>query len=117
MYEIRCLTLEKVHRPEVIAQAIRNSLRGEASNLLRRLGYGASILDILEKFDSVYGEVDSKEHLLAKFYSSKQEDHEDVTKWSCRLENILSSAVDRGRRRPKSPTRSVERHFSLMLIT
>ena len=95
VYEIRCLTLEKVHRPEVIAQAIRNSLRGEASNLLRRLGYGASISDILEKFDSVYGEVDSKEHLLAKFYSSKQEDHEDVTKWSCRLENILSSAVDR----------------------
>ena len=75
MYKIRCLTLEKVHRPEVIAQVIRNSLRGEASNLLRRLGYGASISDILEKFDSVYGEVDSKEHLLAKFYISKQKEH------------------------------------------
>ena len=28
VYEIRCLTLEIVHRPEVISQAIRNSLRG-----------------------------------------------------------------------------------------
>lgn len=95
VYEVKCLLLEKVHKPEVIAQAIRNSLRGEASNLLRRLGYGANISDILEKFDSVYGEVDSKEHLLAKFYSSKQEDQEDVTKWSCRLEDILASAVER----------------------
>ena len=95
VYEVRCLTLEKVHRPEVIAQAIRNSLKGEASNLFCRLGYGVTISDILEKFDSVYGEVDSKEHLLAKFYSSKQKDHENVTKWLCRLENILSSAVDR----------------------
>ena len=51
--------------------------------------------DILSKFNSVYGEVDAKEHLLATFYSAKQEDNEDVTKWSCRLEDILSSAVDR----------------------
>lgn len=95
VYEVKCLLREKVHKPEAITQAIRNSLRGEASNLLRRLGYGASVPEILDKFESVYGEVDSKEHLLAKFYSSKQEEHEDVTKWSCRLEDILSSAVER----------------------
>lgn len=95
VYEVKCLMLEKVHKQELIKQAIRNSLRGEAGNLLRRLGYGATIPDILDKFDSVYGEVDSKEHLLAKFYSSKQEEHEDVTKWSCRLEDILASAVER----------------------
>ena len=67
MYETRCLTLEKVHRPEVIAQAIRNAPRGETSNLLNRLGYGASISDILEIIDSVYGEVDWKEHLYLHF--------------------------------------------------
>ena len=44
---------------------------------------------------SVYGEVDSKEHLLAKFYSSKQEENESVTKWSCRLEDTRASAVER----------------------
>ena len=38
----------------------------KAANLLRRLGYGATIPDILDKFDSVYGETDSKEHLLNK---------------------------------------------------
>ena len=35
--------------------------------------------------------------MLAKFYSSKQEQNEDedVTKWSCRQEDILSSSVKR----------------------
>ena len=95
VYEVKCLLIEKTHKPEVIAQAIRRSLRGEASNLVRRLGIGATIPEILDKFKSVYGEVDSKEHLLAKFYSSKQEENESVTKWSCRLEDTLASAVER----------------------
>lgn len=94
-YEVKCLLLEKTHKPEALAQAIRRSLRGEASNLVRRLGIGATIPEILDKFESVYGAVDTKENLLAKFYSAKQEENEDVTKWSCRLEDILSSAVER----------------------
>lgn len=95
VYEVKCLLKEKTHKPEAIAQAVRRSLRGEASSIVRRLGIGATIEEILHKFDSVYGEVDTKEHLLAKFYSAKQEEGEDVTKWSCRLEDILSSAVER----------------------
>ena len=95
VYEVKCLLKEKTHKPDAIAQAVRRSLRGEASSIVRRLGIGATIEEILHKFDSVYGEVDTKEHLLAKFYSAKQEEGEDVTKWSCRLEDILSSAVER----------------------
>ena len=96
IYEIKCLLFEKTYKPEIILQAVRRSVRGEAANLLRRLGTGASISQIIDKFESVYGEVDTKEHLLAKFYSAKQEESEDITKWSCRLEDILSNAVDRG---------------------
>ena len=95
VYEVKCLLLEKTHKPEALAQAIRRSLRGEASNLAKRLGIGATISQILEKIESVYGEVDTKEHLLAKFYSAKQEENEDVATWSCRLEDILSTAVER----------------------
>lgn len=88
-------TYRKTHKLEIIAQAIRRSLRGEASNLVRRLGIGASIPEILDKFKSVYGAVETKENLLAKFYSAKQGEDEDVTKWSCRLEDILASAEER----------------------
>ena len=95
VYEVKCLLLEKTHKPEAISQAIRRSLRGEASNLARRLGISATIPEILNKFESVYGDVDTKEHLLSKFYSAKQGESENVTKWSCRLEDILSTAVER----------------------
>ena len=63
--------------------------------MVRRLGIGATIPEILEKKESVYGEVDTKEHLLAKFYCAKREENEDVTKYLCRLEDILSTAVER----------------------
>ena len=49
VYEVKCLLIEKTHKPKVIAQAIRRSLRGEASNLVRRLGIGATIPEILDK--------------------------------------------------------------------
>lgn len=68
VYEIKCLLLEMTYKPEIILQAVRRSVRGEADNLVRRLGTGATIVQILEKFESVYGETDTKEHLLAKFY-------------------------------------------------
>ena len=84
-----------IYKPEVLAQAIRKSLRGEASNLLRRLGIGATIPEILAKFESVYGAVDRKGSVLAKFYSARQDENEDVSNWSCRLEDILSIAVEK----------------------
>ncbi len=95
-YEIRSMLLEKTYKLEVIAQAIRRSVRGEAGRIMMRLGPGSSMSETLDKFESVYGVVDSKEALLAKFYSAQQTTDEDVTQWSCRLEDILNSAVERG---------------------
>lgn len=95
-YEVQSLMYEKTYKQEVILQAIRRSLRGEASRILMRLGPGVSFIGILEKFESVYGVVDSKECLLAKFYSAKQKEKESVTEWSCRLEDILNKAAERG---------------------
>lgn len=111
VYEVKCLLVEKTHKPEVLAQAIRRSLRGEANNLVRRLGISATIPEILTKFESVYGEVDTKENLLAKFYSAKQEENEDVTKWSCRLEDILSSAIERKLVEPRNANEMLHNMF------
>ena len=81
VYEVKCLLIEKSHSPQVLAEAVRNSLRSEAKNLITRLSYYPAIPEILEKLESVYGKVDTKEHLLIKFYSAKQDENEDVTKW------------------------------------
>lgn len=94
-YEVRSLLVENTYKKETILQAIRRSVRGEASKMLMRLGTDVTIETILEKFESVYGVVDTKESLLARFYSAKQRDDEDITTWSCRLEDILSQAVEK----------------------
>lgn len=93
-YEVKSLLLEETYKEDMIMQAIRRSVRGEASRILMRLGTGVDIETILEKFESVYGTVDTKEELLAKFYSAKQGESEDITAWSCRLEDLLSRVVE-----------------------
>ncbi|KAK3088739.1 hypothetical protein FSP39_023163 [Pinctada imbricata] len=87
-YEVECLVREK-YTEEIIAHSIRRSLRGEAGRIAMRLGSHASVTEILEKFESIYGIVDKKQMLLSKFYSAKQDVNEDVTAWSCRLEDLL----------------------------
>lgn len=91
---MKSLLLEKTYEEDMIKQAIRRSVRGEASRILMRLGTGVNIETILEKFESVYGTVDTKEELLAKFFSAKQGESEDITAWSCRLEDLLSRVVE-----------------------
>ena len=94
-YEIKSLIHDKTYKIEAVLQAIRRSVIGEASRILMRLGPTADISAILDKFESVYGVVDTKECLLAKFYSARQSPEEDVTTWSCRLEDILNRGLVR----------------------
>ena len=51
-----CLMKESTNE-ETILQAVRRSVRGEAVDVIMRLGVGASIHDILHKMDSIYGNV------------------------------------------------------------
>ncbi|XP_052067824.1 uncharacterized protein LOC127707365 [Mytilus californianus] len=79
----------------------KRSLRGEAGMVAMRLDLDASVQEILQKLDSVYGSVEKKEELLAEFYSARQGTDESVTTWSCRLESILGKAKERGLVQPK----------------
>lgn len=95
-YEVRSLINERIYRDETILQSIRRSVRGEASKILMRLGTSVTIEQVLHKFESVYGIIDCKESLLADFYSAKQAEHESVSTWSCRLEDLLSKPIQKG---------------------
>ena len=95
-YEVICLMKES-KTEESILQAVRRSVRGEAANVIMRLGVGASIHDILHKMDSIYGNVLEQEDVLAEFYSAQQKDDESCSAWSCRLEEILNTAVRLGK--------------------
>ena len=95
-YDVQCLLEENLHPPESIKQAIRNSLRGEAGRIIMRLGPKSSIVNILSKLACVYGTVELGENLLSEFYSVHQRPNEDVSTWSCRLEDLLAKARSRG---------------------
>ena len=91
-YEVHCLLSEK-YKEEEIQQAIRRSVKGDAAGVLQRLK-GKPLADILKKFESVFGKTDNKAAVLKKFYSAEQGKDEDIQHWSCRLEALLSDAIE-----------------------
>ena len=95
-YEVTCLQKEKLYHQDVIIHAVRHSLREEAGRIAMRLGTDASVQQIIQKLDSVYGNVEKKEELMAEFYGARQRPDEDVSTWSCRLEDIIGKATERG---------------------
>lgn len=92
-YEVSCLKDDSTYPPHVVSQAIRRSLKGEAAKVAMRLGSSATTDQLIAKLDSVYGVVETKESMLAQFYSARQREDEDVSAWSCRLEDTLNKAT------------------------
>ena len=45
--------------------------------------------------------VEVRENVLAQFYSARQQQDEAVSDWSCRLEDLLTKAVQLGRAHPR----------------
>lgn len=62
-----------------------------------RLGADATLSQILEKMESIHGTVERGESLLTHFYSATQKSDEDTTSWGCRLADLLSKAIDKGK--------------------
>ncbi|XP_062566718.1 uncharacterized protein LOC134229024 [Saccostrea cucullata] len=98
-YEVTCLSKEGYSK-DTIMNAIRRSLKGEPANVLMRLGPVSTIEEILQKFDSIYGNVLGTEDILAEFYSARQKSDEDCAAWSVRLEELLNQAVKKGKISP-----------------
>lgn len=93
-YEVECLYQES-YRPYVIQQAIRCSLKGEASRVVMHLGPVAPIISIVQKLDNMYGTVAEKEDILSEFYSARQREDEKCARLGCRLEDILNKAIQK----------------------
>ena len=96
-YEVECLLSDKVYSSEEILLAIRRSLKDNAARVLMHMGQKVTVLDILQKFESVFGSVNQSQTILSSFYSAKQGDSEDVSTFANRLEDLLSKAVETGK--------------------
>lgn len=81
---------------KTILNAITRSVKGEPPTAMMRLGHIDSIDEILQKFESINGNVLGTEDILAKFYSAKHKDTEDCANWSIRQEALLNRAISNG---------------------
>ena len=95
-FEVKCLKNTAYLPEHLLLQAIRNSLRGTARNMLVPLGESATADDILEKLDGFYGNVCTSETLMQSFYSDCQKDNETIVSYGSRIERTLSRAVTLG---------------------
>ena len=95
-YSVSCLQKDGTLTSQALGEIIRRSLRGRAARVARTVGPDGSTSNLLVKLDSIFGIVDTKETVLARFYSAKQGENEDVATWSCRLEDLLMEAIDAG---------------------
>ena len=93
-FEVSCLLNDDEISHNQLVQAMRRSLRGTARKLLIPLGEKASVEDILQKLDVMFGDVSSKGMIMQEFFNATQRSSESVTAFGCRLETILQTAID-----------------------
>ena len=95
--EVRSLIDGQLYAPEVLTQAVRRSLRGQASRVLLHLGQRPTVADILGRLETIFGTVCTDASLLEQFYTEEQRDGEAATSWGSRLEDIVATLRERGK--------------------
>ena len=95
-FEVQCLIGDPDVKPNLLIQSIRRSLRGTAKTMLIPLGEKASVKQILEKLDILFGEISNNGMIMQEFFNAFQLPNECVTSFGCRLETMLQNAIDNG---------------------
>lgn len=92
-FEVEALVVEKVFSEEQILLGIRRAMKGNASDVVRRLGTGVTVQQVITKLDSTFGNIETKESILCKFFSCKQKTNESIAAYASRLEELFAQAV------------------------
>ena len=91
VYEVQCLQ-ERQPNSSVIWEAVHRSLRDEPAHIAMRLGTKATLKQLLDKLQSVYGDTQETESTMMQLYNAKQSPDESVSQWSCRIEGLVAKA-------------------------
>ena len=52
---------------------------------------------VLTKLEGFFGDVLTGESLLQQFYSERQKPDESIASWACRLESLVTNAIEKGK--------------------
>ncbi|XP_053376845.1 trichohyalin-like [Mercenaria mercenaria] len=94
--EVEIILKSGLYEENILRQAIRNSLCGHTRKILLTMSPDATIQQIINKLEGIYGNIRSGESVLSEFYMSKQGKDENVSEWGLRLESILQRAIEKG---------------------
>ena len=72
---------------------IRRAAKGEVADSIRRLGTRVTVDQVLNKLESVYGNIETCETVMKKMYNCTQKPNESVTGFASRLEEYFDRAV------------------------
>ena len=78
-FEVKCLLGDSEVTDNSLLQAVRRSLKGCARKMMIPLGELASVADILEKLDAMFGDVSTRGMIMQEFFNAKQKSVESVT--------------------------------------
>ena len=95
-YEVDCLRQDKEVTESQVGQAIRKSVKYQAKRVIMPLGAAATVDEIMNKLQSVFGNVATRGSIMRKFYTALQKQDESVRSWGLRLEEILLQATEKG---------------------
>ncbi|XP_060596045.1 trichohyalin-like [Ruditapes philippinarum] len=87
--EIESIIATKLYKEHVVAQAIRQSLRGQAKKVLINLSPVATLIDIVSRVEDFFGDLSSQQIIFTEFYTAERKPEESVADWGLRLEEIL----------------------------
>ena len=91
-YDIQSLV--KQGCPEgVVLTAIRRSIKDQAQEFLLHMGEEATVVDILDHYEMMFGDVNPSHVLLAQFYTAEQLSSETMTAWYAHLEDLASRII------------------------
>ena len=76
-----------------IDHAIRSSLKGQARKIFINMDPECTTQEVIEKMESVFGNVSSGESVLQEFYTTSQRKDESVAEWGIRLEDTFKRSI------------------------
>ena len=109
--EVEKLRRGKQYPDSSIEHAIRNSFRGQARKVFINMNPESTIQDIIDKMESVFGNVASGESVIQEFYTATQRKDESVADWGIRLEDIFERAVAKGSAVPSQKDKMLRERF------
>ncbi|XP_060564328.1 golgin subfamily A member 6-like protein 22 [Ruditapes philippinarum] len=94
--EVECIIKSGIYPEYLIAQTIRNSLKGHTRKVLLTIDPMASSAVILKKLEDIYGTTQTEDSIMQDFFNAKQDEKETTSDWALRLETIMQLAVETG---------------------